>query len=263
MFSDINKIKIIIKVLSLIFIIFILLVIFFDKIVMPLYIHHNKEVILPDVIEKKYGEAKSILESKGLKIIVEDKKPVDMIPPDIVLIQNPRPNSVVRKGRRVYIILSTIANPVIVPSLIGDSEREAEIKINNSKLEIGLIEMDFSSFFPEGVVINQSPLSGTKARKGELVNITVSIGKSPDEIIVPDIEGKNFEIAKDDIKKTGLKIGKVYYMVKNDLLPNTILGMGFNNEPISSGTPLKPGDTIDIVVSKIDTSIANINSVIF
>ena len=263
MFSDINKIKSVIKVLSIIFIIFILLVIFFDKIVMPLYIHHNKEVILPDVIEKKYSEAKNILESKGFKVIVEDKKPVDTMPPDIILIQNPSPNSVVRKGRRVYVTLSTIANPVIVPSLIGDSEREAEIKINNSKLEIGLIERDFSSFFPEGVVINQSPLSGTKARKGELVNITVSIGKSPDEIIVPDIEGKNLEIAKDDIKKTGLKIGKVYYMVKNDLLPNTILVMLFKDELISSGTPLKPGDSIDIVVSKIDTSIADIDSVIF
>ncbi|NVM04662.1 MAG: PASTA domain-containing protein [Candidatus Helarchaeota archaeon] len=230
---------------------------------MPIYIHHNKEVILPDIVGKKYSEARDILKSKGFKIIVEEKKSDDIVPPDIVLIQNPRPNSVVRKGRRVYVTLSTIANTAVVPSLIGNSEREAEIKINNSGLNIGLIERDFSSFYPEGVVINQSPLSGTKARKGELVNITVSLGKFPDEIIVPDIEGKNLEIAKDEIRKAGLKIGKIYHIVKNDLLPNTILGMGFNNEPISSGTPLKPGDSLDIIVSEIDTSLVNADSAIF
>jgi len=230
---------------------------------MPLYIHHNNEVVLPDIVGKKYDDAESLLKSKDLRLIIEDKKPDDTYPPDVVLIQNPKGNSVVREGRRVYVTLSSLENPVIVPSLIGDSEREARIKISNSEMKIGFIEMGFSSFFAVGVVINQSPLSGTKVSKGDKVNITVSIGNFPDEIIVPDIEGKNLEIAENEIKKTGLKIGNIYTIVKNDLLPNTVLGMGYKNEPISSGTPLKPGDSIDIIISKIDTSFIDADSIIF
>ena len=124
-------------------------------------------------------------------------------------------------------------------------------------------EPDFSSFYPTGVIINQSPLAGTKVAKGQDVNITVSLGKFPDEIKVPDIEGKNLEIVKDQIKKAGLKIGRIYNIVNNDLLPNTILGMGYKNKAITSGTPLKPGDSIDIVISKIDTTITNSDSTIF
>ena len=251
------------KIPGLVFFSLIFLVVFTDRIFLPLYIHHNKEVVLPDVVSKKYDEAKAILNSMDLKIIIEDRKSDDKFPPDVVLVQNPKGNSIVRKGRRVYVTLSTPENPVLVPSLIGNSEREAKIKINNAGLIIGIIEKDFSSFYPIGVIINQSPLAGTKVAKGQDVNITVSLGKFPDEIIVPDIEGKNLEIVKDQIKKAGLKIGRIYTIANNDLLPNTILGIGYKNEPITPGTPLKPGDSIDIVISKIDTTITNIDSTIF
>jgi len=258
---EINKIVSVFKALSLIFVIFVFSLILFDKIIMPLYIHRNEEVILPDVLNKNYDEAKLILESKGFRMIVEDRKPIDTHPPNVVLIQNPIPNSVVRKGRRVYVTLSTILNPVIVPSLIGSSEREAEIKLSNLGLVIGFVERDFFSFYPLGVVANQSPLSGTRVGKGELVDITVSLGKRPDEVIVPDIVMKNLEIAKEDIKKAGLKIKNLYNVVDNELLPNTVLGIAFGNEEISPGTPLKPGDSIDIYISNIDTTMFNQDSI--
>ncbi len=257
-FISSNK-KIVIKTFGLIFIIFILILLLFDKIIMPFYIHHNKEVILPDIIGKSISESQTLLKSKDLKLIIEDKKPDVTVPPNVVLIQNPSPNSVVRKGRRVYVILSTNENPEFVPSIIGNSEREATIKLNNIGLKIGFIERDFSSYFPEGVVINQSPLSGARLKKGELVNITVSLGKIPDEVIVPDVENKNLEIAKKDIEKSGLKIRNIHKLVKNDLLPNTILGIVFENDVISSGTLLKPGDSVDIYISKIDTTLLNDN----
>lgn len=247
----------------LVFFSFVFLVVFADRIFLPLYIHHNKEVVLPDVVSKKYDEAKAILDSTGLKIIIEDRKSDSKFLPDVVLVQNPKGNSTVRKGRRVYVTLSTSESPVLVPSLIGNSEREANIKLNNSGLRIGIIEKDFSSFYPTGVIINQSPLAGTKVLKGQNVNITVSLGKFPDEIKVPDIEGKNLEIVKDQIKKAGLKIGRIYNIVNNDLLPNTILGMGYKNKTVTPGTPLSPGDTIDIIISKIDTTITNSDSIIF
>src|SRR4030042_6151491 len=116
------------KIPGLVFFSFIFLVVFADKIFLPLYIHHNKEVVLPDVLSKKYEEAKAILDSTGLKIIIEDRKSDDKYPPDIVLVQNPKGNSIVRKDRRVYVTLSTSESPVLVPSLIGNSEREATIK---------------------------------------------------------------------------------------------------------------------------------------
>ena len=236
------------------FIIFIFFVLFMDKIFMPIYIHHNKEVVLSDIVGSTYKEGRQLLESKGFKFIVEERIPNETVPPDIILAQNPEGNSIVRKGRRVYITLSALAHPVVVPSLVGDSQREAQIKINNAGLKLGLIEREFSSFFPEGVIMNQSPIFNSRIKKWQEVTITVSLGRFPDEIIVPDVMGKNYEIARENIKKAGLGIGNLYYVVNNDLLPNTVRGMAFNDEQITHGTVLKPDDKIDIILSKIDTT---------
>ena len=45
--------------------------------------------------------------------------------------------------------------------------------------------------------------------------------------------------------------GTVDYVVDNDLLPNTILGMAKNGEPVTSGMTLRLPDRIDIILSKI------------
>ena len=71
---------------------------------------------------------------------------------------------------------------------------------------------------------------------------------------------KNFEIAKEDIKKAGLKIKTLHTVVDNELLPNTVLGIAFENEEISPGTPLNPGDSVDIYISNIDTTLFNQDS---
>ena len=86
------------------------------------------------------------------------------------------------------------------------------------------------------------------------MDLTVSLGRIPDEVIFPDVENKNFELAKKDIEKSGLKIRNIFKWVKNDLLPSTILGVVYENEVISSGTPLKPGDSVDVYISEIDTT---------
>jgi len=244
----------IITIAGVIFIILILFMLFMDKIFMPVYIHHNKEIVLPDIVGMTYKEGRQLLKSKGFKFIVEDRIPDGSIPPDIILAQNPVGNSIIRKGRRVYITLSALANPVVVPSLVGDSEREAQFKISKAGLKLGSIEREFSSFFPEGVIMNQSPIFNSRIKKGSEVAITVSLGRFPDEIIVPDVMGKNYEIVKEIIKKAGLVVGNLYYVADNDLLPNTVLGMAFKDEPITYGMVLKPDDKIDIILSKIDTA---------
>ncbi len=200
--------------------------------------------------DNTFEKAKKTLESRGFIVIKKDEKYDPNHPPGIVISQNPFPFSMVKKGRRVYLIISAGERLTVVPDLTKSSEREASLKILASHLELGEKYYEYSSFFPEGVVFKQSIASGVKVNKGSKIDITISLGPEPNEIIVPDVKGYILEKAVEIIKKSGLTVGKISYSVENELLPNTVLG-----QSIASGTVVNSNDTINLIISKIDTTI--------
>jgi len=239
-----------VKITGLIIGVLIVFALIMDNIVMPLYVRHGREMELPDVTELPFNEAAEILHSKGFEVIKENEKFDPNHPEGVVLMQIPAPFSTVKKGRRVYLTVSAGERLIVVPNLTQSSEREAVLKIASANLILGEKFYEYSSFYPEGVVFKQSLFSGTKVKRNSVIDITVSLGAEPNEIIVPDVTGAILDRAVETIKKTGLSIGEITYMINNELLPNTVLF-----QSISSGSVANVSDTLSLVVSKIDTTI--------
>lgn len=65
---------------------------------------------------------------------------------------------------------------VAVPNLIGLTQAEAIVAIENAKLSLGAVTQMTSTSVPKGVVAAMSPVSSSVVPSGSAVDITVSIG---------------------------------------------------------------------------------------
>ena len=231
---------------------FVALVVVCDQVLMPLYVKHGKDVVLPNVVGKPFQEAQKALTQQGFRVILDKETYSSDYPAGTVTFQNPFPESVVKKGRRVYLTVSKGERRVVVPKLTGGSERDAELKLRRLGLRVGKKNYEFSSYFPKGVVTGQSVPEGDTLQVGQSVDFTVSLGDVPEHFIVPNLVGKSLSEATYILLHAGLKVGTVTSEVNNDLLPDTVI-----RQSVPAGTEVEMGQAIDLVVSKIDGTAAS------
>ncbi len=214
---------------------------------MPAYTRHGQEISVPDLTNLFFEDARDKLEQMGLEIIEESKKfdVNNIFPIGVIMTQNPKPSSKVKKGRRVYVIVSKGEKAVEMPDLVNLSERNATFMLKNKGLQLGEIYYDFSGK-PNGVVIDQSIPTSTEISPGMFVDLTVSLGFYPDKFVVPDIINRNIKDAKKIIIKAGLTLGSISFEVRDDLLPETVI-----RQSLDANLEVMQGDTINLLVSKL------------
>lgn len=228
---------------------FVVFVLLLDKVIMPLYTKHGREVTMPDVTGMPVEEAMKKLEEEGFRPILDKEVFNNFVPKGVVISQNPLPESIVKKGRRTYLTVSKGVKWVRVPSLIGISERDAQLRLRQLELVPGGPSYEFSSFYPKGVVIAQSVPEGDSVSIGDTVHIVVSLGDIPEYLVVPNLIGRSLRDAKEQLLRLGFRLGIVTYQVNNDLLPETVIA-----QSIPPDSTVDVGTTIDLVVSTIEES---------
>src|SRR5260370_11435819 len=93
---------------------------------------------------------------------------------------------------------------VAVPSLVGLAPAEAERAIAGMGLQIEIERQYYSPQIPEGKIMSQLPLAGTKVRRGWQVRVAQSLG--PMRIAIPDVAGQSQRAAELNIRRPGLGV---------------------------------------------------------
>ena len=232
------------------FFILILIVVYmlFDMIIMPAYTRHGKEITVPDLTSMFYEDARHRLSQLGLEIVEEEKKfdTSNQFPIGVVMSQNPPPFAKVKKGRRIYVIVSKGEPTLEMPQLIHRSERNAIFILEKLGLKVGKINYEHSDIFHAGEISNQSIPPGTELKPGTVVDITVSLGLFPDKYVVPNLVGRSLNDARKIILQSGLTLGEVSFQIASDLLPGTII-----SQSPAANQKVAQGDTINLLVSKL------------
>ena len=223
---------------------FIIITLLMDFLIMPWYTKLGEEYELPDVTDRKIEEAMQILEAADFKPLVQDSVYDEQFSPGSVIQQNPVPFSLVKKGRRVYLIVSMGEKPRYVPQLIGLTPQDAEFRLKEQALKLNQVFYEFSDFYPRGVVINQSIPAGRQVKRNKRVNITVSLGVAPTSLEVPNLLGKSLDTAEKELEAIDVRIGMVKFAYRPKLVPGTIL-----RQSISPGTRATNVDSLNLLVS--------------
>ncbi|MGO9482656.1 MAG: PASTA domain-containing protein [Candidatus Kryptoniota bacterium] len=213
-------------------------------VVMPWYVNDGGTVIVPDVSGMTADKAKEVLDTLGLQFELGGTQE-SKLPPNTVLTQNPEESTVVKHGRRVYLIVSGGVEKVNVPDLHGHTQREAQFMLERAGFRLGNVGSDTSGDFPPNVVVSQSIPPNTLVATGTAVSVVVSNGTpNADQISVPDFVGKPLAVVQKEILNSGLVLGKISFQSSTKLVPNTVL-----EQYPRAGEIVPKGNRVDLFVS--------------
>lgn len=96
---------------------------------------------------------------------------------------------------------------VAVPALVGLTPSDAERSVSGLGLQMFIERQYYSPQVPEGKIMSQLPLAGTKVRRGWQVRVAQSLG--PTRVTVPDVMGESEHAAELNIRRRGLDIASM------------------------------------------------------
>lgn len=214
-----------------------------DSVIMPSVVE-SVEHELPDFEGLTKDDAVSTLQSLNLNPVVEGPRYDERVPKDHVIFQNPRPGTMVKENRRIYIYVSGGDPLISMPDLNGKTIRDALVTVNRLGLIMGEVEQ-VRSEYPRDLIIGQNFEPGTRLAKGDTISLQVSVGPQVGKIRVPNIIGEVVATGERKLRDNSLRLGKITYIASKSLLPNTII------EQYPSPDELVPyGDSVDVFVAK-------------
>ncbi len=165
----------------------------------------NQEMFnVPDVSNKPIAEARSELQAAGFTIGTE----TEVYNPDVeagnVVSTDPAAGVQAAKGSSVNITISKGTEQVTVPDLRGMSADEAQRVLASYGLNGQQGDTVFSDDVEENRVAQQDIAAGTTAYKGD--TITFHLSKGPETASVPNVQGLDFETARDRLEAAGFTV---------------------------------------------------------
>jgi len=207
------------------------------------------KVLVPDLVGLYWKEAAQRLNSIGLNFVFKGEEYNDKYPKGVVIKQYPEASREVKKGRRVFVVLSKGLEKALVPDLRGKLLSYAVKKLNSLGLKVGNItylktDNIWRNKYPDQSVIAMSAKPGSKVYEGESVDLLVASDYPPYLVAVPNLIGTMLSEATEKLKNLDLKLGRILYQ-KTDRYPE---GMVLAQMP-EAKTILQQNSAVDVVVA--------------
>ncbi|MEO6915014.1 MAG: PASTA domain-containing protein [Chitinophagaceae bacterium] len=251
MFNFITKRPLWINVLFALFLLFLLVFVFLAS--LSFLTRHNKKLKIPSVAGKTLNEATRMLSQQGFEVEIQDSVYVDTLAPLIVTRQFPEAESEVKINRTVYLTVNRAVAPMIsMPRLMG-SFRNAIAILKQFGLKLG--DTTYRPDFAKNSILSQlyngkEIRPGTKVPMGSTISLVLGSGVSNTNLIVPDLFGKTFEAALDQMQAMGVGLLKVVDPGVSDTMNAYIYRQ--NPERLSDDgkvNRIRPGQLIDVWLS--------------
>ncbi len=147
-----------------------------DILVMPQLVHAVKVVTVPNITGLTLSKADPIIRNAKLRVAEVREVYSETIPKGKIISQLPFAGSEVREGRRMYITVSRGIEKVMVPYLIGKTERDALLNLLSIGLQLGETVFQEDEEIPHGIVLEQSIAAGSKIPYGKMISLVISQG---------------------------------------------------------------------------------------
>lgn len=220
---------------------FILGVLVFNFLVMPLLVRSGQAITVPDVCGKDEAEAERILREARLKVSIEAHRFDPVIAKGKIVIQEPLPGRKVKAGRTVALVVSKGVEKLALPYILGLELEKARQILDKYDIQIVAVDSAFNDSVMEGRIAAANPGPGEEVPKGSKVSVTVSLGQG---IAVPDFSGMKIDEATALIREKMLSLGEV-----KEIEGSGEPGMIMLQSP-NAGILVQVGDSVNLVVVK-------------
>jgi eukaryotic-like serine/threonine-protein kinase len=152
---------------------------------------------VPNLSEYNVKSAQDVIKSYDLLVGKIDYENSDTVDVDLVIRQNPEPDSQVPKGTKVDLIVSKGPKTVKVPDLTGRTIAEAENMLKNVNLVLGKrTAVDTNDQSLDGKIFDQNREKDSNVKEQTEINVSYYVYKEPAKVTVPKFVGKTVAQAK-------------------------------------------------------------------
>ncbi len=202
-----------------------------------------REIVVPSLVGRSVNDASVMLEEIGLTLRVDDNRRADeKVPAGHVLLQDPPSGLRVRPQRSVHVWISQGAAVTLVPSLLGDTERSARVRLDQGGLTLAGTAEVRTHDYPADAVIAQDPAPTTR---GTAVALLVNRGERGASYVMPDLIGVDGERAAEFLRKRGFRVA----VVGTQPYPGVPAGIVIRQTP-AGGFQIAPGEAMALEVSR-------------
>lgn len=203
----------------------------------------TREVEVPSLAGRSVNDARTVLADAGLNLRVEEGLRIDpKVPAGQVLAQEPQAGIRTRRERSVKVWVSAGPRATIMPSIIGESERTAQLRLQQEGLQLAAASEVRSADYPSGVVVAQTPPPKSAATQ---VALLINRGERGLTFVMPDLIGVNGDRAADVLRARGFRVA----VVGSHPYPGVPAGIVLRQNP-QAGFQISPGETISLEVSR-------------
>lgn len=203
----------------------------------------TREVVVPTLTGKTVNDATAALTEAGLNLKVEEGQRMDpKVPAGQILAQEPQPGIRTRRERSVKVWVSSGPRVTVVPVLIGQSERTAQLRMQQDGLAVAAISEVRTGEYPADTVIAQTPPPKSNAPR---VALLVNRGERGATYVMPDLIGVNGDRAADVLRAHAFRVT----VVGDHPYPGVPAGIVLRQNP-QAGFQIAPGEPISLEVSR-------------
>jgi len=202
-----------------------------------------RQVTVPDLVGRSIADATALSTQLDLQLRVDETpRPDPKVPAGHVLGQEPTAGSAARRQRSVRVWVSSGAHVALAPSLLGESQRTAEIRVAQDGLTIGTVSEIRSGAYPPDVVVAQDPPPSTQTAE---IRLLVNRGEDRAIYVMPDLIGLNGQRAADVMRIRGFRVSITAQSSASAIPPGVVV-----RQSPAGGYQVHPGDPIALEVSR-------------
>ncbi|SCJ49110.1 Serine/threonine-protein kinase PrkC [uncultured Clostridium sp.] len=213
-----------------------------------------KQVKVPNIIGKKFDEAKKEVESLGLKLERERTENSDK-PDGEILSSDPTADTMIEKGSTIKVVVSGGVEKVTVPNLRDYEENVIKQYLDSKGFKYEL-NYEFNDNVEKGYYISQDPKAGTEISKEDTIYVTISKGPEVKLVKVKNYIGYNINDAKADLESQKFIVNIIEQETDRQSEDGKVL-----EQPVKD-IEVKEGTTIELHVGKYVEAITDITQFI-
>ncbi|MGB8770583.1 MAG: PASTA domain-containing protein [Candidatus Korobacteraceae bacterium] len=170
---------------------------------------HGRQTTVPKVVGMAPVQAERLLADHGLILEKGDRFFSSDVPEGRIISQAPAPGVQVRRGWRVSVAESMGPQRVVIPDLIGGSERAAEINIRRRGLELGSIASATIPGAPTDQIVAQSPPANAVNVSAPKISVLLAAPEERNSFVMPDLVGRSEDDAVSEIVGAGFHVAGI------------------------------------------------------
>ncbi len=187
--------------------------------VIRIYARQGDEYELPDMVGHNVAE---LMDDNpiALDVVVMDSIFRPGQEGGIILTQDPKGGTMVKKGRKLYITMTAFTpEDAVLPELVGLTVRQAVSELQAAGLQAGklkFVEDPYKNNVIEQTCKGKTVYAGQQIERGSTIDLLVGLGDGNGRSVVPFVIGRTPDRARRDILSASLNVGREHYNgVKN------------------------------------------------